>query len=159
MPGFFRFLQIFNFALKDCLYTSTSCSHVTHTSQSEHSVLVTWHEPASHSTVFKSVVTWHKPAIQGTVFQSRDTHHPIRNSIFFQAASFLIFHDFGPRRFLISFLNSFEMCWLKSHIIDSRSYQFIGLYLMFLVFLLLTAAPNETVHYKLILENSSLAAS
>ena len=43
----------------------------------------------------------------------------IRNSNFFQAASFLIFNDFEPGSFLISFLNSldpgFEMCWLKNH--------------------------------------------
>ena len=47
----------------------------------------------------------------------------IRNSIFFQAASFLIFRDFEPASFLISFLNSLTqfrdviLCRLKSHIL------------------------------------------
>ena len=70
----------------------------------------------------------------------------IRNSNFLQAASFLIFHDFEPGSFLINQFRKFVIPVLRCvglKVIDSRLYWYellvFGLYLMFLVFLLLTA--------------------
>ena len=73
----------------------------------------------------------------------------IRNSNFFQAASFLIFREFEPASFLISFLNSlpsFEMLYC-----DRLVRVILLVYwalLMFLVFFIIDCRMK--VHYNLL---------
>ena len=89
------------------------------------------------------------PAGKRSFWESLYTLHAvfflfIRNSNYFQAASFLIFRDFEPASFLISFLNSLSqfwdviLCWLKNHrlVWVTNLLGFIDVFLVF--FLLLT---------------------
>ena len=130
-------------------------------------VLVTWHEPASNSTAFKSVVALHKPANQGTLFQSRDTHQPTREFYklpythffykklkFFPGCQFLNFSRLWPYKIILNQFLNFVIPVLRCvglKVIDSRLVWVTSL-LGFTYWL-----PNATVHYlKLILENCSL---